>query len=119
MVRFLVLILLCAGFSIVTLEEQWPTDAGAAKKVVAQAKQNSGTESNALILVRQGGEGSNFADALETELKSAGVEVLGKAVTQPLGARKTLVDIGASEAPLALILADRHMASFVLNSFPN
>ena len=83
----LVLILLCAGFSIVTLEEQWPTDAGAAKKVVAQAKQNSGTESNALILVRQGGEGSNFADALETELESAGVEVLGKAVTQPLGAQ--------------------------------
>ena len=114
----LVLILLCAGFSIVTLEEQWPTDAGAAKKVVAQAKQNSGTESNALILVRQGGEGSNFADALETELKSAGVEVLGKAVTQPLGARKTLVDIGASEAPLALILADRHMASFCTEQLP-
>ena len=34
----LVLILLCAGFSIVTLEEQWPTDAGAAKKVVAQQR---------------------------------------------------------------------------------
>ena len=114
----LVLLLLGAGFSIVTMEEQWPTDAGAAKKVVAQAVQAGGQGASALVLVRQGGQGGKFAEALEAELDAAGAEVLQKAVTQPVGARKALVAIGESGRELTLILTDRHMANFCTEQLP-
>ena len=102
----LVLILLGAGFSVVTMEEQWPSDADAAQTLVANLANTHGKGSNALVLVRQGGNGEPFANALTTELKAAGLNVLDTAVTQPVGARKALVAIAESDTPLAVIATD-------------
>jgi ribose transport system permease protein len=115
----LVLILLGAGFSIVTVEEQWPTGTKAARSLVrdvVSANLNKGT--NALVLVRQGGDGKAFADTLTSELTTVGLNVLQTAVTQPVGARKALVSIGQSGKPLPVIVADRHMANFCNEQLP-
>lgn len=114
----LVLILLGAGFSVVTMEEQWPADADAAQVLVQDLSTDHGKGTNALVLVRQGGEGGTFAEALEAELKESGLNVLESAVTQPVGARKVLVAIAESDTPLAVIAADRHMANFCKEQLP-
>ena len=115
----LVLILLGAGFSIVTVEEQWPTGTKAAKSLVQDVvSTNPDKGANALVLVRQGGDGKAFADALTSELTAAGLNVLQTAVTQPVGARKALVAIGQSANPLAVIATDRHMANFCNQQLP-
>ena len=114
----LVLILLGAGFSVVTMEEQWPADADAAQTLVANLANAHGKGSNALVLVRRGGNGEPFANALTSELKTAGLNVLDTAVTQPVGARKALVAIAEFDTPLAVIATDRHMANFCKEQLP-
>ena len=115
----LVLILLGVGFSIVTVEEQWPTGKKSAKSLVQDVvSTNPNKGANALVLVRQGGDGKAFADALTSGLTAAGLNVLQTAVTQPVGARKALVAIGQSANPLAVIATDRHMANFCNQQLP-
>ena len=99
-----VLLLLCAGFSYVTVEKQWPMDAKAAQELVGNTQ--GGT---AMILVRKGGEGQDFADSLEQETQAKGIALIAKAVTDPPGARTALGSIGQR---LDIIFADKHMASF-------
>ncbi len=114
----LVLLLLGAGFSIVTVEEQWPTDEGAAESLVDKIASEHAEGANALVLVRQGGDGDSFATALASKLKSAGLSVLDKMLGQPAGARQALVTIGKSAKPLSVIVVDRHMVNFCDNALP-
>ena len=115
----LVLILLGLGFSIVTIEEQWPTGNKAAKSLLQDViSTRPANGSNVLVLVRQGGDGKAFADALASESVAAGLNVLQIAVTQPVGARKALISIGQSGNSLPFIFADRHMANFCNEQLP-
>ena len=114
----LVLVLLGLGFSIVTIEEQWPTDAKAAKALVLGVATVNGKGGNALVLVREGGDGESFAKSLADELEVSGIKVLDTVVTQFAGARKALVEIAESDQPLSIIVADRHMANFCKEQLP-
>ena len=115
----LVLILLGAGFSVVTMEEQWPADADAAQVLVARiCRRTMAREPTRLCLFGKVAKVKTFAEALESELKASGLNVLDAAVTQPVGARKALVAIAESDTPLAVIAADRHMANFCKEQLP-
>ncbi|MGE4551090.1 MAG: ABC transporter permease, partial [Opitutales bacterium] len=115
----LVLLLLGAGFSIVTVEEQWPTDAEAAESLVEKVASKHAKGSRALVLVRQGGGGESFAEALASEMNATGFNVVDTVVGQPGGAREALVAIGESAKPLSVIVADRSMANFCDNALPS
>jgi hypothetical protein len=65
-----VLLLLCLLFSVLTLREQSPTGAGAAKSVMASLTAERFTGSGILIVGQSNGEDSAFAQALEQEGKA-------------------------------------------------
>jgi len=108
----LVLLLLCIGFSAVTLEEQSPTTANAAKRLAKRMANELASGSNVIVLTRQGGDGESFAAALKENLAKVGLTVAQTVVGQPADARKALVKQGETENVLAGIAADKHMANF-------
>ena len=108
----LVLLLLCIGFSAVTLEEQSPTSANAAQHLAKRISDELSSGSNVIVLTRQGGDGESFAAALKETLTKAELNVVQTVVGQPADARKALVKYGATGNKLAGITADKHMANF-------
>lgn len=108
----LVLVLLCIGFSAVTIEKQWPTDAPAAKALAKRAVGTHQSNSSAVILVRKGGEGEEFARQLQARLEESAVKIEDKVTGDPLAARKALVSVAEKVQKLDFIVADSHMASF-------
>ena len=108
----LVLLLLCIGFSAVTLEEQSPTSANAAQHLAKRISDELSSGSNVIVLTRQGGDGESFAVALKENLTKAELNVVQTVVGQPADARKALVKYGATGNKLAGITADKHMANF-------
>ena len=108
----LVLLLLCIGFSAVTLEEQSPTSANAAQHLAKRISDELSSGSNVIVLTRQGGDGESFAAALKESLTKAELNVVQTVVGQPADARKALVKYGATGNKLAGITADKHMANF-------
>ena len=108
----LVLLLLCIGFSAVTLEEQSPTSANAAQHLAKRISDELSSGSNVIVLTRQGGDGEGFAAALKESLTKAELNVVQTVVGQPADARKALVKYGATGNKLAGITADKHMANF-------
>ena len=108
----LVLLLLCIGFSAVTLEEQSPTSANAAQHLAKRISDELSSGSNVIVLTRQGGDGESFAAALKENLTKAELNVVQTVVGQPADARKALVKYGATGNKLAGITADKHMANF-------
>ena len=107
-----VLLLLCIGFSAVTLEEQSPTSANAAQHLAKRISDELSSGSNVIVLTRQGGDGESFAAALKENLTKAELNVVQTVVGQPADARKALVKYGATGNKLAGITADKHMANF-------
>ena len=108
----LVLVLLCAGFSFVTIEQQWPTDAPAAKALVKKAVEVHHSNSSAVVLVRKGGEGEEFAKHLQARLEESAVKIEDKVIGDPVDARKALVSVAGKVTKLDFIVADKHMANF-------
>ena len=108
----LVLALLCAWFSYVTIEEQSPTSTAAAEHLAKRVGSELPADANVLVLVRQGGEGESFANTLTEQLGQAGVSVGSTTVGQPADARKALTEFASTGAELAGIIADKHMANF-------
>ena len=108
----LVLVLLCAGFSFVTIEKQWPADAPAANALVKKAVAIHHNDSTALILVRKGGDGEEFAEQLQARLAESGVKIEGKVIGDPVTVRKALVSVASKVSQLDFIVADIHMANF-------
>lgn len=108
----LVLALLCAWFSYVTIEEQSPTSTAAAERLAKRVGSELPAEANVLVLVRQGGEGESFANTLTEQLGQAGVSVGSTTVGQPADARKALTEFASTGSELAGIIADKHMANF-------
>ncbi len=108
----LVLLLLCIGFSVVTLEEQSPTNAAAAQHLANHVSDELSPGSNVIVLTRQGGNGGSFATALKENLTKSELNVIQTVVGQPADARKALLKYGATGNKLAGITADKHMANF-------
>ena len=97
----LVLLLLCAVISAVTLEEQSPRSVAAAEKLAEKIAGQSEAGANVVVLVRSGDGGQKFAANLESTLKGAGLNVTQSVVGDPDAARAALE---AQAAPLAACL---------------
>ena len=95
-----VLALLCAWFSYVTIEEQSPTSPAAAERLAKRVGDELPDGASVLVLVRQGGEGESFANALTEQLAKAGVTVAATTIGQPVDARKALTDFAATGVEL-------------------
>src|SRR5579872_1442177 len=95
----LVLLLLCAFFSAVTLTEQTPTGEAAARQLGAELTNSPGKGGRVLIAVQPQGEDVTLAHALEHELSSAGVQVAATVIGEPRDAREALQKLAAAGTP--------------------
>ncbi|HEX5102904.1 MAG TPA: hypothetical protein VFV87_03785 [Pirellulaceae bacterium] len=92
----LVLALLCAVLSVVTLDEQFPAGASAAKQVAARIESQVPPPAKILIVVRQTQDDAAYAAAVKEQLTKAGYDVVDTVRGQPSDARRALD--GLSEA---------------------
>lgn len=85
----LVLLLLCAFFSVLTYSEQHQTGEAAAQRLAGEISKGS----RVMIAVHDQAEAAAFANALETALKKRGVEVVANVKGEPRDARAALTKI--------------------------
>lgn len=99
----LVLVLLCAFFSVVTYTDQSPTGEAAAKQVATAILKQFGKTPNVLIAASdQPGDGA-FAAGLERDLTASGARILATVKGEPRDAREALVKIKESGGKLDAI----------------
>jgi len=108
----LVLLVLCVGFSLVTLERQYPANASAGETLAQHILSEKPNQSRILILARNGGTSMEFTQALEKKFTASGLIVTDTVMGQPVDARKALEQIGTSGQTLDAIAADHAMANF-------
>ncbi|MEC7811685.1 MAG: ABC transporter permease [Verrucomicrobiota bacterium] len=107
-----VLLLLCIGFSLVTIKEQSPTSAAAAEQLAKRSESELPVGSNIIILIWQGEDRELFAKTLSETLANGPVTIAKTTIGQAADARKTLEDFGNLGAELSGILTDKRMGDF-------
>ena len=107
-----VLLLLCIGFSVVTIKEQSPTSAAAAEQLAKRSESELLADSNIIILIWQGEDRELFAKTLSETLANSSVTIAKMTIGQAADARKTLEDFGDSGGELSGILTDKRMGDF-------
>ena len=107
-----VLLLLCIGFSVVTIKEQSPTSAAAAEQLAKRSESELPADSNIIILIWQGEDRELFAKTLSETLENSSVTIAKTTIGQAADARKTLEDFGDSGGELSGILTDKRMGDF-------
>ena len=107
-----VLLLLCIGFSVVTIKEQSPTSAAAAEQLAKRSESELPADSNIIILIWQGEDRELFAKTLSETLANSSVRIAKMTIGQAADARKTLEDFGDSGGELSGILTDKRMGDF-------
>ncbi len=110
---FLVLIILCACYSVVTYEEHQPETPGAGEGLARKIVDQRGRGANVLIVVRDTAGDREFAEALAAELQSLGANVVGTAHVKspfPANARKA-VEKAAAEHDKIDAIATHHTGS--------
>ena len=107
-----VLLLLCIGFSLVTIKEQFPTSAAAAEQLAKRSESELPVGSNIIILIWQGEDRELFAKTLSETLANGPVTIAKPPIGQAADARKTLEDFGNLGAELSGILPDKRMGDF-------
>jgi ribose transport system permease protein len=89
----LVLLLLCAFFTVVTWSEQHPDGAAAAKELAERIIAEDGSRARVLVVVRAAPKDEAFAAALREELQGRGVPVVGVVSGQPREARHAIAKL--------------------------
>ncbi len=112
----LVLLLLCAFISIITLEEQSPRSPAAAKQLAKNIARSNSKGANVIVLVRRGKDQQEFADTLKDALTNTGLNVSESIVGTPRDAR---IALKKQTTTIAAIAADNHMATFCADQLPN
>jgi ribose transport system permease protein len=112
----LVLLLLCAFFSAVTLTEQTPTGEAAARQLGADLACSAGKGGRVLIAVQPQEEDVALAHALEHELSTAGVQVAATVIGEPHDAREALQKLAVVGVPLDAIAGSDAAASWLVFS---
>jgi ribose transport system permease protein len=92
-----VLLLLCLFFSILTVADQHPTGAGAAKSLAEELRETAGDGAGALIVSRESKEDREFAGTLEEELTGAGYSPVTVILGDPAAVRAGLERLAGSE----------------------
>jgi len=119
----LVLLLLCAFFSVVTWSEQHPTGDAAAQQLAREIVRQHGAGARVLIAVRSQPEELAFASALQAQIASAGGVVVEVVKGEPKDARTALQRL-ASGGRVDAIAATQATAGWLVFSdlatdFPN
>ena len=99
----LVLVLLCAFFSVVTYSDQSPVGETAAKQVVATIRQQFGKTPRVLIAANDQRDDAAFASRIERDLTASGAQILATVKGEPKDAREALVKINAAGGRLDAI----------------
>src|SRR5260370_5561277 len=109
-----VLLLLCAWYSLATVEEQPPPGATAGQKLADQIISRFGQAARVLVVTRDSNEEAAFADQARTRLSAAGLNVAGVVKGQPADARQALEQIAAGGAKLDVIACTQATAAWEL-----
>jgi len=99
----IVLLLLGAFFSVVTLEEQQPAGASGARRLARELARPSKPGARALIVAGESREDAEFAAELARRLQAGGWIVADTVRGQPAEAREALARIAGSGAGLELV----------------
>jgi ribose transport system permease protein len=86
----LVLFVLCALLSLLTLDKQYPSGAAGGRQLAAQIKAQAPSGSAVFIVVRDTADDAAFATALEARLTASGYTILETVRGQPLDARRAI-----------------------------
>jgi len=108
-----VLILLCVFFSILTINDQYPTGAGAAKSLADELRKGEKTPGGVIIVVRESGEDQKFASTLEEQLTKAGYASLTTIAGDPATIRAQLTGMSKSAEAFPLIATTQSYAPVV------
>lgn len=111
----LVLLLLCAVISFVTVEEQSATSSSAARDLSKLVALENSKESRVIVLVRNGEGATRFSQVLGKELSASGLEVVALVVGTPADARKALV---SQKDDLSAVVTGEHLAVFASEQLP-
>ena len=94
--RFLPLALLCAFFSVATLNDQFPTGEAAARQVAAAIERSHPGPARVVIAARNQPADIEFTQRLEADLSAAGAQVLAVVRGEPRDALAALRKIAAA-----------------------
>ena len=112
----LVLLGLCAFFSVVTYTEQSPTGEAAAKQLAAELRQAPGKGGRVLIVVREQADDALLARNLSAEIARAGLQVVAVVSGEPKDARDTLQTLAAAGGQLDAIACSSATAAWLVFS---
>ena len=87
----IVLLLICLGISLITIEEQSATSSSAARELALEVSDDNPPKSKVLVLVRTSEGAARFAGSLEDSLSARGLHVVASIVGTPADARKALL----------------------------
>jgi ribose transport system permease protein len=108
-----VLILLCVFFSILTVDDQHPTGAGAAKSLVGELGKGERIPGGVIVVVRENDEDREFARTLEEELTEAGYASVTTIAGDPATVRGQLTGFLKSAEAYPLIATTQSYAPVV------
>lgn len=109
-----VLLLLCAFFSLLTIRDQQPNDAAAAQELARQITRSHGDGARVMIATRDLAEDKVFADALSGALTRGGVSVVKQIAGEPMDARLALQDLATQGRPLDVIACNPPAATWLV-----
>ncbi len=107
----LVLLLLCAFFSVVTMKEQWPSGEAGARQVVESINEKYSKTARVIVVASTQSGDPEFADAFEREFTAAGGKVLAVVKGDPKDARESLAKLNAAGEKVDAIASTRVVAS--------
>ena len=109
-----VLLLLCALFSVLTIREQQPNDVAAAQELARTIFQRYGSGARVMIATRELAEDKAFAGTLASELERSGIAVVKQVVGEPKDARQALQELAAQGETLDAIACDPSAATWLV-----
>ena len=110
----LVLLVLCAGFSVATLADQHTGGAAGGDEFGRQLAGRYGAGIKVVIVAGTGRDDQDFADVLRGKLPAAGMDVLATCVGPPSVTRQTLTRLAAEGNRPAVIAASRAASRWTL-----
>ena len=110
----IVLLLLCALFSALTVRDQQPTDAAAARELARRIARQSGPGARVMIATRDRGEEKTFAGHLSRALREGGATIVQQIAGEPKDARRALEEIAKTGAKLDAIACDPAAAAWLV-----
>ncbi len=111
---FLVLLLLCGFFSVITQTEQHPTGEGGASVLARQIKKQFPQGVSVMVTARNHDEDRAFAGRLKTLLEKDGFQVVAVVNGEPADARKALERLAGLKQKLDVIAGNQVAATWLV-----